>query len=94
MLRAARDGGVKRVVLTSSFAAIGYGHGARETPFTEADWTDVSQPDAQPYIRSKTLAERAAWDFMSAEGGEMELTVVNPVGIFGRSLIERGLAKT
>ena len=83
VLRAARDGGVRRVVLASSFAAVGYGRGTRETPFTESDWTDVSQPDVQPYIRSKTLAERAAWDFISAEGGGMELAVVNPVGIFG-----------
>ena len=83
VLRAARGAGVRRVVLTSSFAAIGYGHPDQETAFTEADWTDVSQPDVAPYIRSKALGERAAWDFMAAEGGTMELTVVNPVGIFG-----------
>lgn len=83
VLRAARDAGVKRVVLTSSFAAVGYGHPEQDEPFTEADWTDVSQPDVAPYIRSKALGERAAWDFMAAEGGGMELAVVNPVGIFG-----------
>lgn len=83
VLRAARGAGVKRVVLTSSFAAIGYGHPPQEAPFTEADWTDVTQPDVQPYIRSKAVGERAAWDFMSTEGGPMELSVINPVGIFG-----------
>lgn len=83
VLRAARDAAVKRVVMTSSFAAIGYGHAEREAPFTEADWTDVSRSDVQPYIRSKTMAERAAWEFMSAESGGMELSVINPVGIFG-----------
>ena len=67
VLRAARDAGVKRVVLTSSFAAIGYGAEGRATPFTEEDWTDPNGPDVQPYTKSKTLAERAAWDFIERE---------------------------
>lgn len=83
VLRAARDAGVKRVVLTSSYAAIGYGAAARATPYTEEDWTDPSGADVQPYVKSKTLAERAAWDFVAAEGGALELSVVNPVGVFG-----------
>jgi nucleoside-diphosphate-sugar epimerase len=83
VLRAARDAGVKRVVLTSSFAAIGYGAPDRAAPFTEADWTDPDGPDVQPYVKSKTLAERAAWDFMAREGGSLELSVVNPVAVFG-----------
>lgn len=86
VLRAARDAGVKRVVVTSSFAAVGYGHGQRATPYTEEDWTDPDGPAVQPYMKSKTLAERAAWDFIAAEGGGMELAVVNPVGIFGPAL--------
>ncbi|NML04524.1 aldehyde reductase [Sphingomonas sp. G-3-2-10] len=86
VLRAARDAGVKRVVLTSSFAAIGYGHGERKTPYTEADWTDVNGPAVQAYMKSKTLAERAAWDFVGREGNGLELAVVNPVGIFGPAL--------
>ncbi len=86
VLRAARDAGVRRVVLTSSFAAIGYGHGNRTADYTEADWTDVSGPAVQPYMKSKTLAERAAWDFVAAEGNGIELAVVNPVGIFGPAL--------
>jgi dihydroflavonol-4-reductase len=82
VLRAARNAGVKRVVLTSSFAAIGYGHKERTAPFSEADWTNLSG-DVDPYPKSKTLAERAAWDFIAKEGGALELSVVNPVGVFG-----------
>lgn len=83
VLRAARDAGVKRVVLTSSFAAIGYGQPpAGGRPFTEENWTDPSGR-VSAYVKSKTLAERAAWDFIAAEGGSLELAVVNPVGIFG-----------
>ena len=83
VLRAARDAGVKRVVLTSSFAAIGYGAKDRTTAFTEQDWTNLDDPTVQPYPRSKTIAERAAWDFIAQEGGSLELAVVNPVGVFG-----------
>jgi dihydroflavonol-4-reductase len=83
LLRAAKSAGVKRVVLTSSFAAIGYGHGPRQTPFTERDWTDPDSADVRAYVKSKTLAERAAWDFISREGGALELSVLNPVGVFG-----------
>lgn len=83
VLRAARDAGVKRVVLTSSFAAIGYGHPRREEPFDETVWTDPTSPDVQPYAKSKTLAEKAAWDFIEREGGSLELATVNPVGVFG-----------
>jgi nucleoside-diphosphate-sugar epimerase len=81
VLRAARDAGVKRVVLTSSFAAVGYGHGAHVAPFDETSWTNPE--GASPYIKSKTLAERAAWDFIAKEGGSLELATVNPVGVFG-----------
>lgn len=83
VLRASRDVGVKRVVLTSSFAAIGYGHTERNATYTEENWSDPNGPGIQPYAKSKTLAERAAWDFMNREGGGMELAVVNPVGVFG-----------
>lgn len=83
VLRAARDAGVRRTVITSSFAAVGYGHRSRPTPFDESDWTDLRGADVQPYMKSKTLAERAAWDFLAREGGALELAVVNPVGIFG-----------
>ena len=83
VLRASRDAAVKRVVLTSSFAAIGYGHKERKAPFNETDWTDPNGSDAMPYVKSKTLAERAAWDFIAKEGGNLELSTVNPVGVFG-----------
>jgi dihydroflavonol-4-reductase len=86
VLKAALDAGVKRVVQTSSFAAVGYGHGHRDTLYDENDWTDVNGPAVQPYMKSKTLAERAAWDFIEREGNGMELAVVNPVGIFGPAL--------
>lgn len=86
VLRAARDAGVERVVLTSSFAAIGYGHADRPAPFTEDDWTNIDGDDVSPYIRSKAIAERAAWDFLAREGGNLQLASVNPVGIFGPAL--------
>lgn len=86
VLRASRDAGVKRVVLTSSFAAIGYGHQLRFTPFNETDWTNPDAADLTPYVKSKTLAERAAWDFIHREGGNLELSVVNPVVVFGPAL--------
>jgi nucleoside-diphosphate-sugar epimerase len=82
VLRASRDAGVKRVVLTSSFAAIGYGHKPQTTPFDETNWTDPGGKLAA-YVKSKTLAERAAWDFIAKEGGSLELSVVNPVAVFG-----------
>lgn len=83
VLRAARETGVRRVVVTSSLGAIGYGHPPRTTPFDETDWTNLEGADVQPYVKSKTLAERAAWDFVAREGGGLELSVVNPAGIFG-----------
>ncbi len=83
VLRAARDAVVRRVVLTSSFAAIGYGHAPRATPFDESTWTDLSAPGMTAYVKSKTLAERAAWEFVAATDGALELSVINPVGVFG-----------
>ena len=83
MLRAARNGGVRRVVLTSSFAAIGYGHAPQSAPFNEKDWTDPNGEGVSAYAKSKTLAERAAWEFMGREGRDLEFSVVNPVGVFG-----------
>ena len=83
VLRVSRDAGVKRVVLTSSFAAIGYGHKPQNAPFNETNWTDPTGEGMAPYVKSKTLAERAAWDFIAKEGGSLELSVINPVGVFG-----------
>jgi nucleoside-diphosphate-sugar epimerase len=83
VLRASRDAGVKRVVLTSSFAAIGYGHPPQSAPFNETNWTVATGNDVTAYVKSKTLAERAAWDFIAREGRDLELSVVNPVAVFG-----------
>jgi nucleoside-diphosphate-sugar epimerase len=82
VLRAARDAGVRRVVLTSSFAAVGYGHKPQPAPFDETSWTDL-KGEVAPYVKSKTLAEHAAWEFIAKEGGALELSVVNPVAVFG-----------
>jgi nucleoside-diphosphate-sugar epimerase len=84
VLRASRDAGVKRVVMTSSFAAIGYGHNPQAAPFDETMWSDLTGTrEVAAYPKSKTLAERAAWDFIAKEGGKLELSVVNPVAVFG-----------
>jgi dihydroflavonol-4-reductase len=82
VLRAARNG-VKRVVFTSSFAAIGYGHMPTDRPFTEESWTNINGAGVTAYVKSKTLAERAAWNFISEEGDALELSVINPVGVLG-----------
>jgi nucleoside-diphosphate-sugar epimerase len=86
VLRAARNAGVKRVVLTSNFGAIGYSHKDPYTIITEEEWTDPKQKDLSSYSRSKVLAELAAWDFIKKEGGNLELSVINPVFIMGPSL--------
>ncbi|MEP6785480.1 MAG: NAD-dependent epimerase/dehydratase family protein [Sphingomonadales bacterium] len=82
-LRFARDAGVRRFVLTSSVAAIGYGHPHAKTMFTEADWSDTTSPDTSPYAQSKTIAERVARDWIAAEGGEMEFASINPSLVVG-----------
>jgi nucleoside-diphosphate-sugar epimerase len=83
VLAAARDARVKRVVMTSSFAAIGYGVPTRDRPFTEEDWSDPDGDGVSAYAKSKTLAERAAWDFVERRGAGLELAVVNPVAVLG-----------
>lgn len=82
VLKAAVAAGVKRVVLTSSVAAIAYGHG-KKTDFDERDWTDVGGPEVTPYVMSKTIAEKAAWEWMGRNGGKTELAVINPAAIIG-----------
>ncbi|TKK83816.1 aldehyde reductase [Herbidospora galbida] len=81
VLRAARDAGVKRVVLTSAFHAVGFGHPPTDHTFTEDDWSVLDGPGMDAYGRAKTLAERAAWDF--AAGGPMELVTLQPVAVMG-----------
>ncbi len=82
-LRLAKSAGVKRVVMTSSVAAIAYGHGKKIGTYTEADWTDVNGPQVHAYAKSKTLAERAARDWMAGEGAGMEYVSVNPAAVLG-----------
>ncbi len=84
VMRAARDAHVRRVVLTSSFAAIGYGHPPQQK-LDETTWTNLNARVA-PYPKSKTLAEWAAWEFIAREGGALELAAVNPVVVFGPAL--------
>jgi nucleoside-diphosphate-sugar epimerase len=85
VLRAARDAGARRIVLTSSFAAVGYTP-KPDADYTEADWTDPDTPGLPAYPRSKAIAERTAWDFIEHEGGETELVVLNPTFILGPTL--------
>jgi dihydroflavonol-4-reductase len=82
-LRFAAEAGVQRFVMTSSVAAIAYGHKGVERPYTEADWTDVNAPGLGAYVKSKTVAERAARDWMAAHGGAMEFCTVNPSAVLG-----------
>jgi dihydroflavonol-4-reductase len=83
-LAAGLAAGVERIVLTSSFAAIGYGHPRnRMAPFTEADWSATGGPDVTAYTESKTRAELEAWSITEAAGRRHELAVVNPTGILG-----------
>ena len=82
--RFARDLGVQRVVMTSSTAAVAYGRGGRETSFTEADWSDeTGRTDTSAYERSKIIAERAAWDWVSREGRALELVTICPGAVLG-----------
>ncbi|TBN57628.1 aldehyde reductase [Glaciihabitans arcticus] len=82
VLRAARAAGVKRLVLTSAFHAVSWGHAHSDHIFTEADWTVLDGPGVDAYGRAKTLAERAAWDLVEAAGG-IELTTMLPVAVMG-----------
>ena len=82
-LRFAKAAGVKRFVLTSSMAAIAYGHGKARDLYNEADWSNLDNPAVMPYPRSKTVAERAARDWARAEAPEIEFASVNPAAVFG-----------
>ena len=83
VLRAAKAAGVKRVVMTSSTAAICYGMTGTRQVFTEADWSDLGSPDTYAYVKSKTIAERAARDWIAAEGSGMEFVTINPGMVLG-----------
>lgn len=83
VLKAALDAGVRRIVVTSSIAAVGGSTNHASAPLTEADWTDSDHPKLTPYTRSKTIAERAAWDLVKERGEVEKLAVVNPGAILG-----------
>lgn len=84
VMRAARDAGVQRVVMTASVACIAYGHLNRTTPYTEADWSDeTNRADSSAYERSKTIAERAVWDWARREGGSLEIITILPGLVLG-----------
>jgi len=87
VLKACADADVQKVVLTSSFAAVGYGHPREKEVYTEEDWSSVDG-EISPYAKSKTLAEKAAWEFVEnlEESKKFELTVINPVAVTGPML--------
>jgi nucleoside-diphosphate-sugar epimerase len=87
VLKAATRAHVKRVVLTSSSVAIFYGSGLPVGHvYSEDDFTDETRPDLTPYIKSKTMAEKAAWNFTKSTSGAPELTVINPAFVQGPAL--------
>jgi dihydroflavonol-4-reductase len=87
VLKAAKAAGVKRVVMTSSVAAIAYGHGDKRPPVVdETHWSVPEGPDNTPYTKSKTLAERAAWDYVNGDGKGLELATINPSAVLGPAL--------
>jgi dihydroflavonol-4-reductase len=83
VLRAALAAGASRVVVTSSIAAVGGSAEASDRRLDESDWTDLEDPTLTPYARSKTIAERAAWDLVEEMGETERLAVVNPGAILG-----------
>lgn len=88
VLRAAKSAGVKRVVMTSSFAAIGYGWGKKRPPvLDERHWSNPDNiKDNTAYTRSKTIAEKAAWDYVQGEGAGLELVTISPVAVLGPAM--------
>jgi dihydroflavonol-4-reductase len=88
-LNAAKTAGINRVVMTSSTVSIMMVKpGDPKTQFDETDWSVLEGPTATPYAKSKTLAERAAWDFVANEAPEMQLTAINPSFVMGAPLDE------
>lgn len=86
ILKFAKNAGIKRVVMTSNFGAVGFTQTDRNRITTEEDWTDTNNKSVSVYEKSKTLAEKAAWEFMRTDGGNLEFATINPVAILGPSL--------
>jgi dihydroflavonol-4-reductase len=77
-INAAIKAGVKRVVMTSSVAATHSNSDAKESVANETNWTDITKPGVSAYTKSKTIAERAAWDLIKGSGGSTTMATVNP----------------
>jgi len=88
VLKFASKAGVKRVVMTSNFGAVGFSQTDKTRETTEEDWTDVNVKGLSVYEKSKTLAEKAAWNFIRKEGGSLEFATINAVAIYGPALDE------
>lgn len=86
ILELAKKEGVKRVIMTSNFGAVGFTQTDRTRPTTEEDWTNTEHRAISVYEKSKTMAEKAAWAFIKKEGGNLEFATINPVAILGPSL--------
>ena len=84
-LKFAKKHGVKKVVLTSSVAAI-FETGEEKVFYDESDWSDPDNPNISNYAKSKTLAEKAAWEFLKEEGNPFDFAVINPALVIGPSL--------
>ncbi len=82
-LRFAHAAGITHFVQTSSSAAIAYGHPGSKTAFDERDWTQLDAPGVQPYVKSKTIAERAARDWVAENSPDMAFCSINPVAVLG-----------
>ncbi len=83
VIRAAEAAACRRLVMTASTACIAYGRGNTDRVYTEADWSDPDGRDNSPYTRSKTLAERAAWEYVNGSDSELEFLTINPGAVLG-----------
>lgn len=82
ILRAAEHAGVKRVVMTANFGAVGFSNKDKNSITNESHWTNEDEPGLSVYEKSKLLAEKAAWDFVENENTIVEFATINPVAIF------------
>jgi dihydroflavonol-4-reductase len=84
-LNAAKKANINRVIITSSVASIAFGHNKKNITVSHEDWTNTNSPQGvDAYMKSKTFAEKAAWDFVNKEeNSSMKLTTIHPSGIFG-----------
>src|SRR4051794_1932896 len=84
VIKASLDAGVERIVMTSSVAAVRHGRPpSQDKPYDEDDWTDGNDTKRTPYVRSKTIAERAAWEHVREAGAEDRLATIEPGAIIG-----------